>query len=237
MKIWGYWATLGWSVLAYLAGQVAATAIVLWWQQGDLSSLVRTPYDGATITLSVLVLNPVTVAVLLAAVRLAKANPVRIFRPGLAARRATLRQESWASYVLIAVSDGVLYLSGEGLVTSFQLQSYTTAVAEGWLPAMLFAAIIVAPAGEEILFRGFLFRGFVRPERPAWPGIIATAVLFAAPHVQYDWVGVLQILIVGLFLAWMRLRSGSIVLTFLLHALFNLEGTLETVAQVHWFAK
>ncbi|MFY9694711.1 MAG: CPBP family intramembrane glutamic endopeptidase, partial [Xanthobacteraceae bacterium] len=130
-----------------------------------------------------------------------------------------------------------LYLSGEGLVTSFQSQSYTTAVAEGWLPAMLFAAIIVAPAGEEILFRGFLFRGFVRSGRPVWPGIIATAVLFAVPHVQYDWVGVLQILVVGLFLAWMRLRSGSIVLTFLLHALFNLEGTLETVAQVHFFAK
>ena len=99
------------------------------------------------------------------------------------------------------------------------------------------SAIIVAPAGEEILFRGFLFRGFVRPEHRAWPGIIATAVLFAVPHVQYDWVGVLQILVVGLFLAWMRLRSGSIVLTFLLHALFNLEGTLETVAQVHFFAK
>ncbi len=59
---------------------------MLWWQQGDLSSLVRTPYDGATITLSVLALNPVTVAVLFAAVRLAKADPVRIFGPGLAAR-------------------------------------------------------------------------------------------------------------------------------------------------------
>ncbi len=236
MKIWGYWATLGWSVLAYLAGQVAATAIVLWWQQGDLSSLVRTPYDGATITLSVLALNPVTVAVLFAAVRLAKADPVEYL--ALAWPRARDVATGVVGLIcLIVVSDGLLYLSGEGLVTSFQLQSYTTAVAEGWLPAMLFAAIIVAPAGEEILFRGFLFRGFVRPERPAWPGIIATAVLFAIPHVQYDWVGVSQILVVGLFLAWMRLRSGSIVLTFLLHALFNLEGTLETVAQVHLFAK
>ncbi len=72
---------------------------------------------------------------------------------------------------------------------------------------MLFAAIIVAPAGEEIMFRGFLFRGFVRPERPAWPAIIAIAVLLAIPHVQYDWVGVSQILVVGLFLGWMRLAQ------------------------------
>jgi len=47
---------------------------------------------------------------------------------------------------------------------------------------------------------------------------------------------VLQIFIVGLFLGWMRWRSGSLVLTFLLHALFNLEGTLETLALLH-FAK
>ena len=236
MKIWGYWATLGWSVLAYFAGQVAATAIVLWWEQGDLSSLVRTPYDGAAVTLSVLVLNPVTVAVLLAAVRLAKADPVDYL--ALAWPRARDVTTGVIGLIcLIAASDGALYLSGEGLVTSFQLQSYTTAAAEGWLPAMLFAAIIVAPAGEEILFRGFLFRGFVRPESRAWLGIIATAVLFAAPHVQYDWIGMLQILLVGLFLGWMRWRSGTIVLTFLLHALFNLEGTLETVAQVHFFAK
>jgi membrane protease YdiL (CAAX protease family) len=55
--------------------------------------------------------------------------------------------------------------------------------------------------------------------------------------VQYDWVGVLQILVIGLFLGFMRWRSGSTLLTFFLHALFNLEGTMETVAQVHFFAK
>jgi membrane protease YdiL (CAAX protease family) len=47
---------------------------------------------------------------------------------------------------------------------------------------------------------------------------------------------VLQIFVIGLFLGWMRWRSGSLVLTFLLHALFNLEGTIETLAIIH-FAK
>jgi hypothetical protein len=35
----------------------------------------------------------------------------------------------------------------------------------------------------------------------------------------------------------MRWRSGSILLTFFLHALFNLEGSLETLVQVHFFTK
>jgi len=98
-------------------------------------------------------------------------------------------------------------------------------------------AVIVAPAGEEILFRGFLFRGWVRSPRPVGPAIIAIFVislLWAVLHVQYDWTGIVQILVVGLFLGWMRYVSGSTLLTFFLHALFNVEGTLETVLQLHW---
>jgi CAAX protease family protein len=136
---------------------------------------------------------------------------------------------------LIAIGDALLYLSGRALVSPFQLQSYTTAAAEGWLPAFLAGAIIVAPVGEEILFRGFLFRGWARSDRSAWPAIVAISVLWAALHVQYDWTGILQIFIIGLFLGWMRWRSGSLLLTILLHALFNLEGMAETIAQIRFF--
>jgi len=55
-------------------------------------------------------------------------------------------------------------------------------------------------------------------------------------HVQYDWAGMLQIFIVGLFLGWIRWRSGSTLLTFVLHALFNLEATVETVLLMRFFS-
>ena len=236
MKIWGYLATLGWAVLAFALGQIAAGVAVIWLQHGDLSLLAAAPFDGKLVVESVLPLNLVMVAVVLIAVRLARANPSDYLALTWPKPREVITAVAYLA-LLIAASDGVLYVTGQSLVSSFQLQSYTSAVAEGWLPALLISAIIVAPAGEEILFRGFLFRGFVRPERLAWPGIVATAALFAAPHVQYDWVGVLQIFVIGLFLGVMRWRSGSTLLTFFLHALFNLEGTMETVAQVHLFAK
>jgi uncharacterized protein len=63
------------------------------------------------------------------------------------------------------------------------------------------------------------------------------SVLWASLHVQYDWTGIVQIFAIGLFLGFMRWRSGSTLLTFFLHALFNLEGTMETVAQLHFFTK
>jgi hypothetical protein len=101
---------------------------------------------------------------------------------------------------------------------------------------MWIAAVILAPAGEEIIFRGFLFRGFVTSPRSAWPAIVVISILWASLHIQYDWAGMLQIFIIGLFLGWVRLTSGSVLLTFLLHALFNLEGTIETVLAIKFFS-
>ena len=46
----------------------------------------------------------------------------------------------------------------------------------------------------------------------------------------------LQIFIIGLFLGWVRWTSGSVLLTFFLHALFNLEGTIETVLAIKYFS-
>lgn len=236
MKIWGYWATLTWAALAFLAGQFVGFGLLLWLRAGTWDTVLQTPFDGALVTLFIFISNPVTVAVLALAVWLRGAPQIEYFalhRP----RRNDIVTGVICLIALIALSDGLLYLSGRDLVTTFQLQSYTSAVAEGWLPAMAFAAIVVAPAGEELMFRGFLFRGWARSERSAWPAIVVISVLWAGLHVQYDWTGVLQIFVIGLFLGWIRLRSGSTLLTFLLHALFNLEGTLETVAQVHFFAK
>ena len=69
-----------------------------------------------------------------------------------------------------------------------------------------------------------------------WPAIVVISLLWAGLHVQYDWTGILQIFVIGLFLGWTRWRSGSTLLTFLLHALFNLEGTIETVLQMQFFS-
>ena len=236
MRIWGYWATLGWAVLAFLTGQFVGFGLLLWLRAGTWNSVLQTPFDGALVTLFIFISNPVTIGVLALAVWLRGASQTEYF----ALRWPQARDVTLGVVCLIgviALSDAALYLSGRDLVTTFQLQSYTTAVAEGWLPAMLVGAIVIAPAGEEIMFRGFLFCGWARSGRSAGPAIVAISVVWAGLHVQYDWTGVLQIFVIGLFLGWMRLRSGSTLLTFLLHALFNLEGTLETVVQVHYFGK
>ena len=235
MKIWGYWTTLGWSILAFLAGQFVAFGVLLWLRRGDWDSVLQAPFDGVLVTIFVVLSNPVTIGVLALAVRLARSDPSDYFALKWPAGR-DLAFGIAGLVVLIAAGDALLYLTGRDLVTAFQSQSYTTAAAAGWLPPMFAAAILIAPAGEEVMFRGFLFRGWARSPRSVGPAVVVISILWAMLHIQYDWAGVLQIFVIGLFLGWMRWRSGSVVLTFLLHALFNLEGTLETLALIH-FAK
>jgi len=235
MKIWGYWTTLGWSIVAFLLGQFVGFGVLLWLRGAALDSVLQTPFDGVLVTIFVALSNPVTIGVLAIAVRLARSDLSDYFALKWPATH-DLAFGIAALVLLIAAGDALLYLSGRDLVTAFQLQSYTTAAAAGWLPAMFAATIVIAPAGEETVFRGFLFRGWARSPRSVWPAIVVISILWAMLHIQYDWTGVLQIFVIGLFLGWMRWRSGSLVLTFLLHALFNLEGTLETLALIH-FAK
>ena len=226
-----YVVTLASAVAAFVAGQIVATAVLLWWWHGNLHALAAAPYDGASVTLSVVFLNPVTVAVLLLAVRVHRANPVE-YLALIVPRLRFLTIGIAGIFLIIGATDALLFATGRAVVSPFQVISYTSAAAEGWLLPMWIATVLVAPAGEEIMFRGYLFRGFVRSGRSAWPAIVVISLLWAGPHQQYDWTGIAEIFVAGLFLGWVRWRSGSTLLTFFLHALFNLEGMLETVVQV-----
>jgi membrane protease YdiL (CAAX protease family) len=235
MRIWGYWATLGWALLAFIVSQCVAIALLLWLRVADVETLLANPFDGVTVTLFLLIANPIMIAVIALAVRCARA-PLAEYLALVWPPRREVIVGIVALVAVIAIGDALLLLSGRDLVTSFQTQSYATAAAQGWLVPMAAAAIILAPAGEEVMFRGFLFRGWARSERSAWPAIVVISVLWAVLHVQYDWAGMLQIFIVGLFLGWIRWRSGSALLTFVLHALFNLEATVETVLLMRFFS-
>ena len=96
------------------------------------------------------------------------------------------------------------------------------------------ATIIVAPVTEELLFRGFLHRGWA----PSWLGvsgtIVLTSALWAALHQQYNWLGILCIFLMGLIFGWMRQRSGSTTLTIILHSLNNLFATILVAVQIEW---
>jgi membrane protease YdiL (CAAX protease family) len=85
----------------------------------------------------------------------------------------------------------------------------------------VFGMVILAPAAEELLFRGLLFRFVERKGFGANGAVIVTAIFFAALHFQYEGLDRLQILLDGVLLGLARKSARSVPLCFLMHALSN----------------
>lgn len=97
-------------------------------------------------------------------------------------------------------------------------------------PRGRFALLVVAcgsscrTIAEELVFRGFMFRGFVYTQRDAIPSIVLISLIWSLLHVQYAWFGIAAIFVFGVLLGLVRWTTGSTTLTILLHMLYNLES-------------
>jgi membrane protease YdiL (CAAX protease family) len=136
--------------------------------------------------------------------------------------------------VFVQAFDLLTWLLDRDVVTPFQIDAYRNARDGGALLLMWIAFVIAAPLGEEILFRGFLVRGWASKARDVVPGTIMISAIWALLHSQYDWYGILQIFILGLLIGWIRWRSGSTLLTIALHAVINAWSTVQTIIRVEW---
>lgn len=224
-------AATGWAVLVFVIAQAIGATVVLTWYSGSAATS-STPmyYDGTLVALVTLVTNPALVGLFWGVVRYHGLDA----REFLGLTRFTLRN-LLTGVLAIATLAAALYLVASlaklDLVPRFQTDTFTSARRDGWLVPLLLAAVVVGPIGEEIMFRGFLYRGWVRPGFVVTPVIMLT-LLWSAMHMQYDWFGISQVFLTGLVLAWLRWLSGSTALTIMLHMLVNLEATIETFVKV-----
>jgi membrane protease YdiL (CAAX protease family) len=223
------------AAFALLAGQIVALLALTFWFGRGLAHLPNFSGDGAAIALVIAVSTPVEVLLLVLFARRASACAADYL--GLIWPRRGEAVFGIAVLVVVIVAGNLLsWLLGRPIVTPFQVDIYTTASAGGWLLWLWLAVVAVTPIGEEILFRGFLFRGWLRSPRDVWPVIIVSSLLWALIHVQYDWYAIGQVFAFGLLLGWIRWASGSTILTILLHALINTEGMIETFVALKWLS-
>jgi membrane protease YdiL (CAAX protease family) len=151
--------------------------------------------------------------------------------------RLAFRYTSGAD-IALALAVWVLALVGGTLLTRAlspligQPQSNTVALLrQPFDPA--FVAIIVpticllAPACEELLFRGALF-GWLRRLLPASVAILVTAAVFAGAHLLPALFPVFFVF--GLGATWVRERTGSTLNSFAMHATQNTFAVAATYA-------
>lgn len=81
--------------------------------------------------------------------------------------------------------------------------------------------VIVAPLGEELFFRGFMYGG-LRQTMPIWAAALLSAGVWGSLHLGGGNLGVVvQITLLGLVLSWLYERSGTLWAPILAHVLNN----------------
>jgi sodium transport system permease protein len=142
-----------------------------------------------------------------------------LYWPGVVALvgAAILGASLWPAAHEIALFGSGLQISDEllkrfeGLVTQFQSLP---------LPFILLTVAIVPAVFEELCFRGFVFSALRQRMSGLW-AVVASAVLFGCFHEVLSPGRLLSTTTLGVVLGLVRLRSGSIFATMLLHAVHN----------------
>jgi membrane protease YdiL (CAAX protease family) len=93
-------------------------------------------------------------------------------------------------------------------------------------PIWFIAGAIVAPVAEELIFRGFLYRGLAASRLGIIGAIVLTSLLWSGSHFDRTWLGSAEIAVAGLALGWLRWRSESTIPGIAVHSLHNIVSLL-----------
>jgi len=123
----------------------------------------------------------------------------------------------------MALAELMFWAAGENGTPS----NWRTRYGPGALALRIVFVGLIYPIAEELFFRGLLL-GAITRRAGRLTGILVTAVLFTALHsIQGPSLGALQIFVDGLFFAFVRLRSGSLLLPAAFHVMGNTFAVLQ----------
>jgi uncharacterized protein len=232
-RIWYFWGTTLWGLFVFggmFLGQIAVIGYFLLRQGGpiNIDALTKVASGGLTISLSVVMGLPAVLLVLLIAIR-----PTRT---GFADYLA-LRGTSWkmvligaaAMVVLVMGWDLVSRVTGREVQPGFMGDVLKSAQADGAVWLLLIGFCVAAPISEELLARGFLYRGWSESFLGVPGAILLSSLAWTALHMQYNWFFFGEIFTIGLLLGYLRYRSNSLWLTIVLHGLNNLAATIQSM--------
>lgn len=233
-KVWKFWGTCLWGALVFaamFAGQflVVAGFFLAKGPPFDFGSIRTVAGSGTVISLSVMMGLPAVLAVLWLATRLSGVP----FAEYLA-----LRRTSWGKLLIGIVALALLVVGwdvvsraiGREVAPGFMVDVLKSAQADGALWLLVIAFSVAAPVTEELMVRGFLYRGWSESFLGPAGAIVLSSLVWTAMHAQYyDWFLFSEVMSIGLVLGIMRWRSNSTWLTIIMHGVNNFAATLQTI--------
>ena len=232
-SVWSFWPTLGFSLMIGIVNGIAALLAVLLVVDYKLISNpgfnwtdyifnnIGTQFNAIIVT-SVIVSDLVSLAAI-GGVILAKHGAT--LKEYLALHPIPLKTIA----KLIALIIGLVALSA--IVDSFRNVSSPTPtgpVFEGVWPIFAWLAVVaVAPLFEEAMFRGFMFQGFLRTRLGPALAIILPAIWWGSLHAQYGVFDRGVIMVLGVVLATVRYKTGSLYAPLVMHVTWNLISMIQ----------
>jgi membrane protease YdiL (CAAX protease family) len=230
---WKFWGSCLWTataLLVWVAVQfVVIVSLLLWFDVGDdLSSPEVEAFASHALAVSLVSIAsvPAELAVIWIAIRRVRwsfADYLALVWPS----RRNLFLGLACIAVLLPLVDLSSYLLGQPIVPDFVRNLYLTARDSSTLWLLAIALVVGAPLAEELVFRGFMFRGLAASRVGVWGAILIPSAIWAVMHIQYSAFYLVHIFIIGLLLGWLRWRSGSTTLTLILHAIINLTSLIQ----------
>jgi uncharacterized protein len=137
-----------------------------------------------------------------------------------------------AGAMLVVVGDAALVLVRELVIlvsghAPSQPNQVVACIRGGWVWAIAPAVILAAPLGEELFFRGYLYKS-LRRRMPVWGAAVVSGVVFGASHFAgVDFLTLIPgLAVVGVGLALVYERRQSLLASMAAHATFNVVGIL-----------
>lgn len=232
-RVWMFWGTTLWGLFIFVAmfvGQIGAV-VLLAAQRGlpmNLASLQLVGAEPSALALSVIMGLPATLAAVWLAIRIKKASFVDYL---------ALHWPSWKQLLFGAVGLILLVVAWETMsralgreaTPGFMTDLLKSGRDKGAALLLLFAFSVAAPMSEEVLARGFLFRGWSASFLRVPGAILLSSLLWTVVHLQYDIYFLAEVFTIGLWFGYMRYRANSLWLTIALHALNNMTAVVLTM--------
>ncbi len=147
-------------------------------------------------------------------------NPARTFDPlQVLAIIVFVPGTQFATSFLISIISVIFPSSWEAYQQLFESAGMSTDISA----LMLFYSVILAPIGEELIFRGVTMRAF-RKAVPFWLANLLQAFLFGVFHMNF--IQGVYAFALGILLGFICEKSGSIYYAMFFHFLFNLWGSV-----------
>jgi len=159
-------------------------------------------------------------------------------RPKSALIGAVALAAAWFPLQALGIAVGSLQMALGGPAvpleghSTLQLLAETPLHLREWL--LIGGVVIVAPALEEIMFRGALLGALRRGGFDPWSGILLCALIFALLHIPAlvggaVAPGLAMLFALGVVLGWCVARTGSLAASITAHMLFNALNILQSM--------